>query len=114
MPNKYNSKIELADGTVLMDLTGDTITAGRMTDGVTAHDQSGTPIIGTLYGVGSLFASDQSSNPGTILGFGTWKKIRESGFTWLEAGDFTWTELAEDTWGFGLYKPNVYVWIRTA
>lgn len=114
MAEEYNNIIVLADGTVLMDLTGDTVTAERMTDGTTAHDQSGAPIIGTLYGVGSLFASDQSSNPESILGFGTWKKIRESGFTWLEAEDFTWTELAEDTWGFGLYKPIAYVWIRTA
>ena len=37
----YNAK-------VLIDLTGDTVTAAKLAKGVTAHDKSGAPITGTL------------------------------------------------------------------
>lgn len=47
MPNTYNNKIVLGDGTVLIDLTQDTITADKLAEGVTAHDKSGAPITGT-------------------------------------------------------------------
>lgn len=43
-----NSKIQLSDGTVLMDLTSDTVTADKLLSGITAHDKSGASIIGTL------------------------------------------------------------------
>lgn len=43
-----NNKVQLADGTVLLDLTGDTVTAGDMLQGITAHDKSGRQITGTL------------------------------------------------------------------
>ena len=46
--NPYNSKVQLADGTVLIDLTGDTIAADKLLAGVTAHDKSGAPITGTV------------------------------------------------------------------
>lgn len=42
----YNSKI-VAGNEVLMDLTGDTVTAATLAKGVTAHDKSGAPITGT-------------------------------------------------------------------
>ena len=48
MANQMNNKIQLADGTVLIDLTNDTITAGDLLSGVTAHDASGAAIIGSL------------------------------------------------------------------
>ena len=44
---EYNSKVVLSDGTVLMDLTGDTVTESDLTLGVTAHDKSGALITGT-------------------------------------------------------------------
>lgn len=34
-------------GNVLIDLTADTVTADKLAEGVTAHDQSGAPITGT-------------------------------------------------------------------
>lgn len=46
MANEYVSKVVLSNGTVLMDLTGDTITVNDLLAGVTAHDKSGTPITG--------------------------------------------------------------------
>jgi hypothetical protein len=46
MANQYKSKI-IFDGNVLIDLTADTITAADLASGVTAHDKSGAPIVGT-------------------------------------------------------------------
>lgn len=47
MANEYNSKVVLSDGTVLIDLTSDTITASDLASGVTAHGADGAPITGT-------------------------------------------------------------------
>lgn len=38
----------IANGEVLIDLTGDTVTAGSLKKGVTAHDKTGEIITGTL------------------------------------------------------------------
>lgn len=46
MANEYVSKVALSNGTVLMDLTADTITAADLLDGVTAHGKDGAPITG--------------------------------------------------------------------
>lgn len=45
--NEYTNKVALANGTVLIDLTSDTITPEDLASGVTAHDMSGAPITGT-------------------------------------------------------------------
>lgn len=47
MANEYVSKVALSNGTVLMDLTADTVTASDLLDGVTAHGKDGAPITGT-------------------------------------------------------------------
>lgn len=47
MAEKYNSKVVLASGEVLMDLTGDNITAADLAKGKKAHDKTGAPIVGT-------------------------------------------------------------------
>ena len=47
MANEYVSKVVLSNGTTLIDLTGDTITAADLLTGVTAHDKSGATITGT-------------------------------------------------------------------
>ena len=44
---EFNSKVVLSDGTVLMDLTSDTVTADKLAEGITAHDKSGALITGT-------------------------------------------------------------------
>ena len=44
--NSYNSKV-IFNGDVLMDLTGDTVTADKLLKGITAHGKDGTPITGT-------------------------------------------------------------------
>lgn len=44
--NKFITK----KGRVLLDLTGDTVTPETLGKGVTAHDRSGEPIVGTMEG----------------------------------------------------------------
>lgn len=43
----YDSKVVLSDGTVLIDLTADTVTAADLAQGKTAHGRDGAPITGT-------------------------------------------------------------------
>lgn len=50
MAEKYNSKIVLSSGEVLMDLTQDTVVADKLLKGFTAHDAAGYPIVGTSGG----------------------------------------------------------------
>lgn len=52
-----NNKVQLSDGTVLLDLTGDTVTPESLLSGVTAHDAAGNPIVGTGGGVNVSFNS---------------------------------------------------------
>ena len=44
---EYNSKVQLSNGTVLIDLTNDTVTAASLASGVTAHGADGAPITGS-------------------------------------------------------------------
>lgn len=46
-----NSKVELANGTVLIDISEDTVDAEHLVQGYTAHDSSGAAIVGTCYNV---------------------------------------------------------------
>lgn len=46
MAEKYINKV-VYGGKTLIDLTGDTVTPDKILTGVTAHDQSGAPIVGT-------------------------------------------------------------------
>lgn len=46
MSNMYKNKV-IYNGTTLIDISGDTITAGDLAYGVTAHDKSGAPITGS-------------------------------------------------------------------
>lgn len=46
--NPYVNKVALADGTTLIDLTADTVTAGSMLSGVKAHGKDGSAIIGSI------------------------------------------------------------------
>lgn len=61
MPNTYNSKVVLADGTVLIDLTSDTVDAAHLLNGYTAHGANGAPITGT-----NTFDSDTSEDTATV------------------------------------------------
>jgi len=46
--NPYVNKVQMADGTVLIDLTEDTITANHMLAGTVAHDCAGATTTGTI------------------------------------------------------------------
>lgn len=59
------NKVVLANGTTLIDLTSDTVTAGSLLSGATAHDKSGAAITGTLT-VNSYYVL--SSAPSSSLG----------------------------------------------
>nr|DAO69758.1 MAG TPA: hypothetical protein [Caudoviricetes sp.] len=43
-----NNKVQLSDGTVLLDLTGDTVTPETLMSGVTAHNAAGEQIVGAV------------------------------------------------------------------
>ena len=44
----YNNKVQLSDGTVILDLTQTTVVASKLAQGYTALDASGALITGTL------------------------------------------------------------------
>lgn len=44
------NKVQTQSGEVLIDLTGDTVTASDIVAGKTAHDRSGTQVTGTFAG----------------------------------------------------------------
>ena len=60
MPDVYNSKIVLASGEVLMDLTSDTVDAAHLLTGYTAHGANGASITGTC-------AYDSDTSEDTLL-----------------------------------------------
>ena len=61
MANEYVSKVVLGNGTTVIDLTGDTVTAADLLSGVTAHDKSGAPITGTC-----SYDSDTSNDTAAV------------------------------------------------
>ena len=82
-----NSKVQLADGTVLMDLTGDTVSPETLVQGATAHDAAGNAITGTSMNIESFFALSGAEQKTAIYtnGQGTWTtswKALGSAFTY--------------------------------
>ena len=64
-----NNKIQLGNGDVLLDLTGDTVRADKLARGYTAHDKSGAQITGKMdEGGGSnpIFEVTADLNLGTM------------------------------------------------
>lgn len=49
-----NNKVQLSDGTVLLDLTGDTVTPETLLSGATAHNAAGEPIVGAVTAGGGI------------------------------------------------------------
>lgn len=52
------------DGNTLIDLTSDTVTAGDLAEGVTAHDRSGTLITGTAVTGDYILTYDENTTVG--------------------------------------------------
>lgn len=48
MANAYVNKVNLADGTTLIDISSDTVTAYKLMQGYTAHDRTGAVITGLI------------------------------------------------------------------
>lgn len=65
MANQYQSKVVLSNGTVLMDLTGDTVDAAHVLDGYTFHGKDGAP--GTGACTYDSDTSDDTAAVGEIL-----------------------------------------------
>lgn len=61
MPETYNSKVVLSNGTVLIDLTSDTVDAAHLLSGYTAHDMAGAPITGSC-----TYDSDTSTDTAAV------------------------------------------------
>lgn len=61
MADKYNSKVVLANGTVLMDLTADTVDAAHLLATYTAHGKDGAPITGAC-----TYDSDTSEDTAAV------------------------------------------------
>lgn len=61
MANTYNSKVVLASGEVLIDLTSDTVDAAHLLDGYTAHGKDGAPLVGEC-----TFDSDTSDDTAAV------------------------------------------------
>ncbi len=60
--NQYVNKVN-CDGNILIDLTGDTVTASSLVQGYVAHDASGAQIVGIIedgddFGYGVSFIGD--------------------------------------------------------
>lgn len=90
---------------VIIDLTGDTVTAGKLLSGVTAHDKNGSTVTGTLFPVGSLYATESASeNPAIVLGVGTWTLIPPAN---------TVNQLKSQSENF-VTTGSIYIWRRTA
>lgn len=108
------SKVQLADGTVLMDITGSTVTAETLLEGATAFNAAGNPITGNLritdiptlleavFPVGCVYATTSAAAPTFI---GTWEeiKIRRS-----------WDDIAEGESNYvtGAGTGNLHFWKR--
>lgn len=65
MANEFNSKVVLANGTVLIDLTSDTVDAAHLLSQYKAHGRDGAPITGTC--TYDADTSDATAGVGEIL-----------------------------------------------
>lgn len=61
MANQYNSKVVLSNGTVLMDLTSDTVDAAHVLSGYTFHSKDGAPSEGSC-----TYDSDTSADTAAV------------------------------------------------
>lgn len=93
-----NNKIQLADGTVLIDLTEDTVTADKILEGYTTHSASGEKITGTLQSANEIYvgtgdmpewATMQVDPTGEAFDVGVTSFNGRSGEVLPQSGDYT-------------------------
>ena len=79
MANPYVNRVEMADGTTLMDISDTTATASDVAAGKYFYTASGQKVVGTLdvlntfFPVGSIYTSTSSSAPS--FG-GVWEEVK--------------------------------------
>ena len=66
------NKIQTSGGDVLLDLTGDTVTASDLRAGVTAHNNAGEEIVGTLSRQASAMNFSTNQESGNVPISGQW------------------------------------------
>jgi hypothetical protein len=80
------SKVQLANGEVLVDLTEDSVTEETLAEGATAHDASGKKIIGTMKSGGVSVQADWNQTDETAADF-----IKNKPFGYFPTGSDTLT-----------------------
>lgn len=66
MANTYVNKVQLADGTTLIDISSDTVTAAKVLNGYTAHKADGSQITGSIQNGTVTNNTSGGSSSGTI------------------------------------------------
>lgn len=68
--NPYVNRVELDGGTVLIDISQDTVTANTLLSGYTSHDHTGAPVSGAVsfvdYYTGTSDPASSLGNNGDI------------------------------------------------
>jgi hypothetical protein len=104
-----NNKVQLSDGTVLLDLTGDTVTPETLLSGVTAHNAAGEPIVGTVVGIKltgiaittpptkTAYKAGETFDPAGMVVIATYSngaKLMNPSYTFAPAGALTASDTA--------------------
>lgn len=113
MANPYVNKVQLSNGTTLMDLTADTVTAGDVLTGKSFHLASGAGVTGTLSDFsgsshGLVPASTSSDQDKFLKGDGSWSEI-DAGGTIVRAQTYTVSPSDWTTGGSSVYTASGFL-----
>ena len=94
-----NNKVQLANGTVLIDLTSDTVDAEHLAQGYTAHDRSGAAITGTMTGGGlGLTVTGGTTRPASPAANTIWVNTSTAIGNWYVQNTAPTSPSAGDVW----------------
>lgn len=110
MANQYVNKVDLADGSTLIDISDTTATAADVAAGKYFYLATGEKVVGTLdvlntyFPVGSVYTSTSGTAP--TFG-GTWQEIKITA---------TWNDLknGDRSYSAGTGSGTLHYWRRTA